>query len=249
MRFGAESGIARGTVGPGAVLFSRALCATAAALSFSAAVVAGALVVGALAAGTAGLALQTWQETGRVSTPAAWRDARDRLWLARRLDPFSADHSADLGHLYAWQAWQHPVSGREARAYRLEALRHYREAVAKRPTWGFGWAHVAEQHLLLGAMDDVGFDALEKAARFAPWEGRVQHKVVWMGLGLWDDVPTGTRGTVLGALERAVRVDNGVAGLIRLAHGHERLDLIAPLLRTPEHRALLDYLTAKLENR
>jgi len=169
--------------------------------------------------------------------------------LALRLDPLSANYSADLGHLYAWQAWQQPLGSRGARAYRLEALKHYREAIAKRPTWGFGWAHVAQQHLLLGSMEGAGLDALEKAARLSPWEARVQHKVLWIGFAIWDEIPVETRVTLRRTLERAVRIDNDVAGLIRLAQEHGRVDMVAPLLRTPKHRAVLEYLNAKLESR
>lgn len=205
--------------------------------------------VGALAAGAAGVAMGKWQDAGRVTSPGAWADSHARLGLALRLDPLSADHSADLGHLYAWQAWQQPLGSRETREYRLEALRQYRQAVAKRPTWGFGWAHIAQQHQLLGSMGGAGLDALEKAARVSPWEARVQHKILWIGFSLWDELPAENRDTVRRTLERAVRIDNDVAGLIRLAQDQGRVGMIVPLLRTPEHLALFEYLNAKFESR
>jgi hypothetical protein len=210
--------------------------------------IAGSLAIGALVAGSAGLAMNRWQDAGRVTSPAAWTDSYTRIRLALRLDPLSADYSADLGHLYAWLAWQQPLGSREARTYRLEALKHYRKAVTKRPTWGFSWAHLAQQHLLLGSMEGAGLDALEKAVRVSPWEARVQHMVLWIGFALWDELPAKTRVTLQRTLERAVRIDNDVAGLIRLAHEHGRLDMVAPLLHTPKHRALLEYLNAKLKS-
>jgi hypothetical protein len=227
----------------------RIVCASAAALSLSAAAIAGVVGVGALAAGSAGLAMNRWQDAGRITSSDAWTDSYTRMRLALRLDPFSADHSADLGHLYAWQAWQQSLGSSETRKYRLEALKQYRKAVTKRPTWGFGWAHVAQQHLLLGAMEVSGLDAIEKAVRVSPWEARVQHKILWIGFALWDELPEKTRATVRRTLERAVRIDNDIAGLIRLAHDHGRVDMIVPMLRTPEHRALFEYLNAKFESR
>ena len=52
-----------------------------------------------------------WEEQQRVDDPNSWDKARDRLSLARRLNPLNADYSADLGRLMEWRSWQELSDG------------------------------------------------------------------------------------------------------------------------------------------
>jgi fermentation-respiration switch protein FrsA (DUF1100 family) len=74
----------------------RLLAAGAASLAFTLAITALLQGFADLAGNSARVWMQAWEVRGSVSDRGQWETALDRLNLARRLSPLSADFSADL---------------------------------------------------------------------------------------------------------------------------------------------------------
>jgi hypothetical protein len=192
-----------------------------------------------LAAVSPRLTMQRWEASLEPITAQSWNGARERLKLARRLNPLNADYSLDLARVHAWQAWLDAGDVHHGAAYRRQADRYYREALIKRPAWGLAWAQFAENRLLLVPADDRVMDALGHAFNHSPWEPGVQQAAAWLGMAIWGQLSEVLRGQVTGAVQRLVLMDTGVEQVVRAAVRHGRIDELRPLLKTEPHRALL----------
>ena len=227
----------------------RLLATAAASLAF-------ALGVMALLQGFAGLAgdsarvwMLSWQEQGKVSDRAQWETAFERLQLARRLSPLNAGYSADLGRLMEWHSWQQsPGSGRSV-ASRALAEEYYLEAISSRPSWGFAWAHYAENRLLQGRSGKEFQIALGRAIELSPWEPGVQRKVAWMGMAVWDLLPTELRDRVRENIERAVQLDVYRYEIVRLAVQYDWLQHLKPMMRSESQVATLEFVLKQIDRR
>jgi len=184
-----------------------------------------------------------------LSDPAQWDTAYGRLSLARRLNPLSADYSADLGLLMDWQSLRQSPESAKFAAYRVRASQFHGEAIGKRPSWGYAWARYAEDQLLLGKRGDDFVLALEKAIVLAPWEPGVQLKVAWIGMASWGRLPNRVRGLVEESVRRTVETDSNLIELVRLAIQYSWLDYLTPMMRTERQAAVLEYVLQQVERR
>lgn len=106
------------------------------------------------------------------------------------------------------------------------------ETIRKRPSWGFAWAHYAENELLSGNRAGEFQAALQKAMLLAPWEPQVQRKVAWMGMATWNELPIYMRDMVEQSIRRAAAIDSDPEELVRLAVQYNWLDRLQPMMRT-----------------
>jgi hypothetical protein len=227
----------------------RLLTAVTASLSLSLGVLALILGIADLASVSARIWMRGWEEQGYMSDLAQWDDAYRRLSLARRLNPLSADYSADLGRLMDWQSLRRSPESAEYVAYRARASRFHGEAIGKRPGWGYAWAHYAENRLFLGNRGDDFLLALEKAIVLAPWEPGVQLKVAWIGMAAWDDLPNPMRVIVEDSIRRTVDTDSNLIDAVRLAVQYDWLDHLTPMIRTERQLAVLERVLGQVERR
>ncbi len=227
----------------------RLLTAVTASLSLSLGGLALVLGVADLASVSANVWMRGWEEQGYLSDPAQWDAAYSRLSLARRLNPLSADYSADLGLLMGWRSLRPSPTGAQYAAYRASAVNFYGESVGKRPSWGYAWARYAESQLLLGNQGYEFLQALEKAIALAPWEPGVQRKVAWMGLATWDDLPERLRIVVKESVRRTIELGLYLDEVVRLAVQFGWLDQLIPMMRTDGQRKALERILKQLEQR
>lgn len=204
------------------------------------------IAVSDLASGSAHVWMQRWEGQRHVSDPKVWDAAYDRLRLARRLHPLSADHSADLGRLMEWQSWRYLPDSDENKNSRRQATRFYEETIRKRPGWGFAWAHYAENQLLSGNRDGRFQSALHKAMLFAPWEPQVQRKVAWMGMATWSDLPAHLRDMVEESIRRTVTLESDSEELVRLAMQYDWLDRLMPIMDSERQTTILNGVLEKV---
>lgn len=181
-----------------------------------------------------------WEERRQVGDSGDWNTAYERLSLAHRVNPLNADYSADLGRLMEWRAWRRVLNGEESGPDREEAGRFYRQALGKRPSWGFAWAHLAENRLLAGYRDSVFLEALDNAMRLGAWEPLVQRKVAWMGMATWGDLPPELRRPVEESVRRAVDMESGLEDIVRLAVQYGWTDRLIPMMRNDRQVAALE---------
>jgi len=227
----------------------RILAAAAASAALSLAVVAVLFGIASLAGDSARVWTKAWEQEGSVKEWQQWRTAFKRLHLAHRLSPLNADYSADLGRLMEWQAWQ---QNRESGAYEASrdlAEMFYRESISRRPSWGFVWAHYAENRFLRGNSDDEFRHALKKSIELAPWEPGVQRKVAWIGMAAWEELPADLQMRVSENIERSVKLDVHRYEIIRLAAHYGWLQHLIPMMRSQSQIAALELVLQQIERR
>ncbi|NIM26763.1 MAG: hypothetical protein GTO67_04525 [Gammaproteobacteria bacterium] len=212
--------------------FRRLAACVVATFSLSLGGLAIAFGVADLAETSAGVWMREWEKQGHVSNLEQWNRAFARVNLARRLNPIDADHSANLGRLMEWLFWHPEARATDYGLHRERAAELYAEAIGKRPTWGYAWAHYAENQFLLGSQDANFLLALENAIVLAPWEPGVQRKVAWIGMATWDELPDPLRMLVKESIRRSIELDSMTNELVRFAAHFEWLDELAPMLKT-----------------
>lgn len=221
-----------------------------------AASIAFALAFASLLQGFAGLSgdsarawLEEWEKQGVASDPDQWQAAADRLLLAHRLSVLDADVSADLGRLMEWRSWQERPGGSGFNASRSLAGDFYREAIERRPSWGYVWAHYAENLFLQGVTGAEFQTALRRAITLAPWEPGVQRKIAWMGMAAWEQLPGDLQQTVKEMIARGVELDVYRYDIVRLAVQYEWLPHLVPMMRSEGQITALDFVLKQVEGR
>jgi hypothetical protein len=148
-----------------------------------------------------------------------------------------------------WQAWQHPPDSHGYAAYRLHASQLYWEAINKRPSWGFGWARLAQNRLLQGLEDPIYLYSLQKAMDLAPWEPAVQRKVAWMGMASWSSLPESMRSDVRSTVQRALELSTFSDEVVRIAIQYDWTEELIPMLRTQRQRDVFDFVNRQIKIR
>jgi hypothetical protein len=178
-------------------------------------------------------------------TPHRWRQAFDRLYRARALDPLNARYAAELGRHYAWLAWRSGGVAEAALAYRRLSRAAYVESVSRRPSWGYAWANYAESRLLQGAAEEGTRRALERAMLLAPLETKTQLKSLLVAFSTWDRLSESQRVMTAGSLRRALSVDEDVDLILRMAVHAGREQIVEGMLTHARHRELLNRIVAQ----
>jgi len=193
--------------------------------------------------------MSEWERQGTVANLEQWEIALDRQLLARRLNQLNADYSADLGRLMEWRSWQMRPGSEDFAKSRDLAEDFYIEAISKRPSWGFGWAHYAENQLLRRRTGREFRTALSRAIELAPWEPGVHRKVAWMGMATWDQLPPDLRERVKDNIERAVQLDVHRHEIVRLAVQYDWLPHLRPMMRTKRQMDTMSFVLKQIEAR
>jgi len=180
------------------------------------------LLAGIYAAGVRGLAdadyyparraMAQWDASKRVPSAAEWDAARAALERAAALAPSNPLYVEELGRLFEQRAVQayprDPVARAlpgEARALLVRSRAQFRRAASMRPGSPYAWSSLALVKFRLGEMDLEFYGALDRAARFGPWEPAVQLALADIGLAGWRRLALPGKLAVLGAIERGVR--------------------------------------------
>ena len=204
---------------------------------------------GALAGGGARVWMDEWEARGAAGDARQWQSAVDRLSLARRLRPLDAESSADLGRLMEWRSWQERPGSDAFRASRASAGAFYREAISRRPGWGYAWAHYAENLFVQGSTGPEFQRALDKAIALAPWEPGVQRKVAWMGMAAWGSLPAALQAAVRETVARGVTLDVHRYDIVRLAVQYDWIPHLEPMMRDDGQRTALEFVLKQTEDR
>lgn len=170
------------------------------------------------------IALAAAAKAQRPPGERAFAEASASLGEALRLEPSNplfVEQRARLDELRAL-AMQGIVLQRgdpPARAALGESLARWREAAQMRPGSPYAWASIALLKLRLGALDAEFYGALERAARFGPWEPPVQIAIADVGLAAWRRLAPSAKELVIADLERALLRQAPEVRRIAAAHG------------------------------
>ena len=179
------------------------------------AVLAAALLLAAIyAAGSRGLAdtsyyparraMAQWIAEKRVPQDAEWQAARTALERAASLAPANPLYTEELGRLLESRAARSGRADPATRKLLEESRAQFRRAAAMRPGSPYAWSSLALVKFRLNEMDHEFYGALERAARYGPWEPAVQLALADIGLAGWRWLALPGKLVVLGALERGL---------------------------------------------
>ena len=180
--------------------------------------------------------MNKWEKQRQINDQDEWNKAFTRMATAYNLHPGNAEYAADIGRLYEWRALQHPGWHRDAKKYRTKAIKYFKKAVEIRPTWGFIWAHYAQSKVLNQQFDQDTIEALEKAMVLNPWEIKVQQKVIWLGLNLWDKLTENTRDMLKSEINRSLELQPKET--LQLAIRTNKENIVKPLLNEQQTELL-----------
>lgn len=161
-------------------------------------------------------AMADWAQNKRQAAAPQWEAARDALRRASDLAPANALYVEELGRLYEMRAMQ--LSRDEARAWLELSRGQFRQAASMRPGSPYAWSSLALVKFRMGELDYEFYGALERAARFGPWEPAVQLALSDIGLAGWPWLALPGKVAVLGAVERGMLRQE--AAIRRLAQQH-----------------------------
>jgi tetratricopeptide (TPR) repeat protein len=185
------------------------------------------LFAGIYAAGARGLAdadyyparraMAQWAADKRAPAPAALDAVQAALERASAHAPSNPLYVEELGRLYEMRAL--PLQLPASRPLLEKSRAQFRRAAALRPGSPYAWSNLALVKFRLGEMDFEFYGALDRAARFGPWEPAVQLTLADIGLAGWRWLALPGKLTVLGAIER---------GMLRQGKDIDRLAALHP---------------------
>ena len=155
-----------------------------------------------LAAQTLTVSMLETGELDQVST----EDAGRRIDLALRLFPRHPDYLDLAGQIKELKATQTGVLGKKRRDLLESAADYYRNALAVRPLWPYGWANLLSVKDKLGQVDMEFKIAMRRAAETGPWEPPVQLELLTVGLRHWEQLSGFEKDLVRAKTKDALRV-------------------------------------------
>jgi hypothetical protein len=184
-------------------------------------------------------AMTQWAVDKRAPSATEWDSARANLERAASLAPTNPLYVEELGRLFeqrAVQAFPRSPSARvlpdEARALLERSRAQFRRAASMRPGSPFAWSSLALIKFRLGEMDLEFYGALDRAARFGPWEPAVQLALADVGFASWRSLALPGKLAVLGAVSRGMKRQHKEIAGIATAHRTLLSFCADPLLRT-----------------
>ncbi len=133
-----------------------------------------------------------WRDgKGPVVTPELWTKTRDELLGALQVTPDNPQLHEDLGYLHASRAigmgWPKMDSPEELvrQDLLLNAIKHYRAAIALRPTFPHPWAYIAFAKHLQGNQDAEFWLAFDKALLLGSFAEGVQPVLAKLAFAQW----------------------------------------------------------------
>lgn len=153
-----------------------------------------------------------WPEDEPVPPAWAWEQVHRYLWLANRLAPLDAQILTELGELYELRVADTPAdapadipdAARDSASDLEHALGYYRQALALRPAWPYGWADVARLKLSQGNIDAEFAVAMQRALELGPWQSALQASIASAGLTAWDQLPAELQSDIEHAVQRGL---------------------------------------------
>lgn len=190
------------------------------------------LVAGIHAAALRGLADANYTNARLSLDTGSARESIDQALMFEPSNPHFVEQSALLRQR---QALALDRGDPQARQLLARSLGEFRAAALMRPGSAYAWASIAMLKLRLRELDAEFYGALERAARFGPWEPQVQLAIADVGLVAWRRLAPPARAQVIGVLERALLRQGSEVRRIAAAHG--ALPFVCAAAPLPPHLA------------
>ena len=163
-------------------------------------------------------AMARWAADQQAPRENEWLAARAAVERAGALAPSNPLYAEELGRLLELRAAQMDRADPAARKLVVDARAEFRRAASLRPGSPYAWASLALVKFRLNELDSEFYGALERAARYGPWEPAVQIALADVGLGSWPRLAQPGKQLVLAAIERGMRRQDKEIARIAAAH-------------------------------
>lgn len=172
---------------------------------------------------TAALEIEAWSRPGfRRNTDDALPQVIEKLERALAIAPNNAWALEFMGPMQF-----HTVSRATDPDVAVKAAREShaisRRGLQQRPVAAQTWGNLALAKQSLGEIDAEFFTALERSARYGPWEPPVLFLGLQLGLGAWDRASPAQREGILQMRDRAVWRNQALVNRIALDYSRPEL--------------------------
>ena len=137
---------------------------------------------------------------------ATFEASEGHIKTALRRLPNNPDYLDFAGRLLIIKAGQPGVVGAERRELLESAADNFRQSLAIRPLWPYGWVNLLAAKDKLGQVDMEFNYALRRAAETGPWESRVQLQLIDSGLRRWSRLARAEQALVRQQVSSALKV-------------------------------------------
>ena len=176
--------------------------------------------------------IKSWQESKIIPGEKNWQEAFDSNQVAIKFDPNNPEYLGYEAQLYRYKAIMPDTRPSKAIAAYREALAKYQHLLTLRPSWAPYWSSIISIKYELWEYDELMINALNNAARLAPWFKSNQHIILRAGFHGWANIDVETRGVIDQTLERAMQLQPKLT--IRLALEHGFADRVEPYVEGDE---------------
>jgi tetratricopeptide (TPR) repeat protein len=176
--------------------------------------------------------IKSWQESMIIPDEKNWQEAFDSNQVAIKFDPNNPEYLGYEAQLYRYKAIMPDTRPSKAIAAYREALAKYQHLLTLRPSWAPYWSSIISIKYELWEYDELMINALNNAARLAPWFKSNQHIILRAGFHGWSLIDDETRKVIDQALERAMQLQPKLT--IRLALEHGFADRVEPYVEGDE---------------
>ena len=175
---------------------------------------------------------KSWRKGGKSPKEQEWRKAEDNLIKALEHHPGFPPYLEALGELTLSRSLDFFLDDTEVSRLRQTAFGYFREDVAKRPTWPFGWANIL---LVKLANEESGKElaySLKQAASLGGWDSKVQRIVTRAGFSGWSELDQSAKEAVLRIFEQAMKRQPDQT--LKIASEQDALGIVCPILASEQ---------------
>jgi len=150
--------------------------------------------------------IKTWQKNRTVPDKERWQESLGNIQAAIKYDPNNPEYLGYEAQLYRYMAIKPDSRPSEVIAAYRETLSKYQHLLTLRPSWAPYWSSIISIKYDLWEYDELMINALQNAARLAPWFKVNQRIILQAGFHGWAFIDDETRDVVDKTLRRAMEL-------------------------------------------
>lgn len=168
-----------------------------------------------------------WMEQEKPPSSSEREEAMDAINTALRIYRGNPEHFRLKALVLEYGTKGKPVWNPKIKPQLQQALLLYKQAIALRPSWPYGWSGMARIKLKLLEIDDEFESALTSMMRLGPWESKINLTVVEFGFITWEKLSNSAQKQVQSAIKRSLI--NQKSNLYQIAKRYNQEPLVSML--------------------
>ena len=170
------------------------LCVLVPLLSLSILLLGGRLLLAGINEYRASSFLSDWESKRQAPSDRAWHVAEQAMRNAIRWYPAAnGAYAEQFGYMWQWRAYGADPQQASTQTAQQQALQHFRQATALRPSWPYAWSGLAYAKMVVGEQDQEFSHAMQQAAHYGPSRIAITQRLAEIGLISWPKLDTELR--------------------------------------------------------